>query len=487
MAAQTAPAPTAPHAPPAFLATSRGTATLALLCALGFLDFVDASIVNIALPSIRNDLNFSNQSLQWVISGYLLTYGGFMLLGGRAADLVGRRRVLIAGTVVFALASLSAGLASDAGLLIGSRLAQGAAAAMMLPATLSTLTTLFTEGKERTTALGAWGAVAGLASAVGVFLGGVLTEGPGWRWVFFVNPPICAVLVVLVVRVIPDLRATARTKTFDLPGAVLATAGMLTLVYTLVKAPDVGWSTARTIGGLGAAAALLALFVFNEARHTQPLVPLSIFRVRGLAAANITQLTMIAGLLSVFFFLTLYMQNVLHYTPLQAGSAYLPLCVGVGISAGVASQLLPRLGTRPVAVTGGLVAAFGIFWLSRIPVDGHYVSDILPGSLVLSFGLGAVFVAVTTAANAGVAESQAGLAAALLNSSQQVGGALGIAIFSAIATARTREVLSSGQPVADALTSGFSRTLLASSIVMAAAGLLALRIKQTRQAPEPIA
>ena len=486
MVAPTTNRTAAPQAPPSFLASGRGKATLALLCALGFLDFVDGSIVNIALPSIRTDLHFSNQSLQWVLSGYLLTYGGFMLLGGRAADLLGRRRVLIAGTVLFGLASMSAGLAQNSGLMVASRLVQGLAAAMMLPATLSTLTTMFVEGRDRNTALGAWGGVGGLASAVGVFLGGVLTEGPGWRWVFFVNPPICAALVILVLRFIPNQAPAARGRSFDLLGAALATTGMLTLVYTLVKAPDVGWSAARSIGGLGAAAALLILFLANEARRAEPLVPLSIFRIRGLAAANVTQLTMVAGMLAVFFFLTLYMQNVLGYTPLQTGAAYLPLCAGAAVAAGVTSQLLPRVGTRPFAVIGSLVGAAGIFWLSRIPTDGHYVRDILPGTLVMSLGLGSVFVAVATAANAGVPERQAGLAAALLNSSQQVGGALGISIFSAIATTRTKDLLGAGHPVPDALTGGFSRTLLVSSIFLLAAAAIAVRIKQTRQAAAPV-
>ncbi|HWI73525.1 MAG TPA: MFS transporter, partial [Baekduia sp.] len=451
-------------APPSALATGRGRAILALLCTIAFLDFVDASIVNVALPSIRRDLGFSVQSLQWVLSGYLLTYGGFMLLGGRAADLFGRRRILIGGTVLFALSSLSGGLAQSEGMLVGARLVQGIGAALMLPAALSLLTTTFT-GRDRATALGVWGGVAGLASAVGVLLGGVLSEGPGWRWVLLVNEPVCVIAVIAALRLFADdARRPSSAARLDVRGALLSTGGMLLLVYTLVKAPDAGCGAARTIGGLAGAVALLVAFVVNEARVKDPLLPLSIFRVRGLAAADVTQLIGIAGIISMFFFLTLYMQNVLGWSQLQTGLAYLPLCFGVGIAAGVASQLLVRVGTRPVMVVGALLAATGLFLLSRVPVDGSYLSDLLPGLMVASFGLGSVFVAVTTAANEGVPPDQAGLAAALLNTSQQVGGALGLAIFSALATARTTDLLADHTPPAEAMTQGIHRALLACAI-----------------------
>jgi EmrB/QacA subfamily drug resistance transporter len=418
--------------------------------------------------------------LQWVLSGYLVTYGGFMLLGGRAGDLLGRRRILVAGTVLFGASSLTGGFAGSAGVLVGARLAQGVGAAMMLPAALSLLTTLFKEGGDRTKALGVWGAVAGLASAAGVFLGGVLTEGPGWRWVLFVNPPIALLLLGAIFWLITGERRHARLESFDITGAVLVTGGMLLLVYTLVKAPDQGWSTARTIGEFAGAFVLLAAFVINEQRSKNPLVPLSIFRVKGLAAADITQLIALAGFLSMFFFLTLYMQNVLGYSPLRTGAAYLPLTAGVAVSAGISSQLLARLGTRPVIVVGALIAAGGLYYLSRVPVDGSYLTDLFPGLMVVSFGLGAVFVGVTTAANAGVSADRAGLAAALLNASQQVGGALGLAIFSAIATARTNHLLATRTPVPEALTSGFHRALLASSIFVIATAIVALRTRNTR-------
>jgi EmrB/QacA subfamily drug resistance transporter len=473
---------------PSFLATRRGKLTLALLAAVAFLDFVDASIVNIALPSIRRDLHFSEQGLQWVPSAYLLTYGGFMLLGGRAADLLGRRRILVAGTVLIGVSSLIGGFAGSAGVLIGARLAQGLGAAMMLPAALSILTTTFKEGSDRNKALGIWGGVGGLASAAGVLLGGLLTEGPGWRWVMFVNP-LAAVLVLGGIFVlISDDRRRARLADFDVLGGILSTGGMLLLVFTLVKAPDQGWGNARTLAELAGALALLAAFVINEQRSKKPLLPLSIFRIRGLAAADATQLIAFAGFLAMFFFLTLYMQNVLGYSPIQTGSAYLPLTFGVGIAAGITSQLLPRTGTRPVIVAGSLIAAGGVYWLSHIPVHGSYLADLLPGMMIMSIGLGAVFVAVTTAANAGVPADKAGLAAALLNASQQVGGALGLAIFSAIATSHTSHLLARHTPPADALTSGFHRALLASSLFLLAAAVVALRITNTHgEEHQPVA
>ena len=463
-----------------FLATRRGKLTLALLAAVAFLDFVDASIVNVALPSIRRDLNVSVQDLQWIPSAYLLTYGGFMLLGGRAADLLGRRRVLVAGISLIGVSSLIGGFADSAGVLVAARLAQGLGAAMTLPAALSILTTSFQEGPDSNKALGIWGAVGGLASAAGVLLGGLLTEGPGWRWVMFVNPVAALLVLGAVFALISDDRRRTKLRNFDFLGAVLATGGMLLLVYTLVKAPDVGWGTTRTIGELAGALALLAAFIINERRTKNPLAPLSIFRINGLAYANATQLIAFAGFLALFFFVTLYMQNVLGYSPIQTGAAYLPLTFAIGISAGISSQLVSRIGTRPVIVTGALIAAGGLYWLSRIPVDGSYVSDLLPGMLVLSLGFGPVFVGVTTAANSGVSPDKAGLAAALLNTSQQLGAALGLAIFTAIATSRTNDLVASGTAGPEALTSGIQRALLLCSVAIVAAAVIGLRATNTR-------
>jgi EmrB/QacA subfamily drug resistance transporter len=470
---------------PSVLATRRGKLTLAVLCAVAFLDFVDASIVNIALPAIRADLHMSVQSLQWIPSGYLLTYGGLMLLGGRAADLLGRRRVLVTGTVLFAAASFAGGLAGSSGVLIGARLAQGAGAAMMLPAALSILTTTFREGADRVRALGAWGGMAGLGSAAGVLLGGVLTQSSSWRWVFLIKPPLCVLVLAATFWLIGGDRRRARLGNFDILGAVLSTAGTLLLVYALVRAPAAGWGSARTIAELAGALVLLAAFAANEQRSRNPLLPLSIFRIRGLAAADVTQLIGVAGFIAMFFFLTLYMQDVLGYSPVRTGLAYLPVTAGVGIAAGGIPRLLSRIGTRPVFVAGALIAASGIYWLARVPVHGSYLSDVLPGMLIMSIGLGAEFVAATTAANAGVPPEAAGLAAALFNASQQVGGALGLAVFSAIATARTTQLLTAHAALPDALDAGFHRALLAASIVLLAAAVIALRTTNTRGGPSP--
>ena len=467
------------------LRTRRGFLTLLLLCGIQFMDAVDTSIVNVALPSIKHSLHVSQQSLQWVISGYLLTYGGFLLLGGRAADLLGRRRVLIFGLILFAFSSLAGGLANSQGLLISARIVQGIGAAIMAPAGLSILTTTFPEGKDRNTALGVWGGVSAIGAAMGVALGGLLSEGPGWRWVFFVNLPVVVLALGGAFWLLPGERRRARFANFDSQGALLVTSGMLLLIFALVRAPNVGWSSTQTILELAGAAGLLVVFAVNELRSVNPLFPFSILRVKGLAAADATQLIAFAGFLSMFFFVTLYMQEVLHLSPIQAGVAYLPVTVCGAISAGIASQLVARIGTRPVIVAGALIAAAGIFWLSRVPVDGTYAADVLPGLLIMPLGAGAVFVAVATAANAGVSADKAGLAAGLLNAAGTLGSALGIAIFSAIATSRTRDLLAANVASPEAATSGYRRALLVASIFMLAAALIASRATNTRGQPAP--
>ncbi|WP_377273450.1 MFS transporter [Peterkaempfera sp. SMS 1(5)a] len=473
---------TADPVPPT-LKTWRGRRILALLCAVAFLDFVDASITNVALPRIRTALGLSVQSLQWVPSAYLLTYGGLMLLGGRLADLLGRRKVLLAGTALIGLSSLAGGLAADAGVFIAARLAQGAGAALMLPAALSTLTTTFTAQRDRQSALGVWAAVAGLSSAVGILAGGLLTQGPGWRWVMFVNPIACVLVIPAVLALVPHDRPAARTSRFDLLGSIAVTGGMLLLVYALIKAPDQGWGAARTWWELAGAAVLLAGFVIIELRTPEPILPLNLFRVPGLAAANLTGLIGFAGMLSMFYFLTLYMQNVLGYSPIAAGAAYLPLTVGVGIGAGLGSKLLTKIGSRAVTSAGALIAAAGLLTLSRVPVDGGYVVHVLPGLLLVALGVGPVFVGVTTAANAGVGPSRAGAAAAILNSAQQLGGALGLAILSAVSAARIHHLLSAGVAMPAATTSGLRHALAAGAAFAAAAALIALTITNTRGDP----
>jgi EmrB/QacA subfamily drug resistance transporter len=460
-----------------------GAITLVLLCAVQFLDIADSAIVNVALPSIQHSLGFSQQNLQWVASGYILTYGGFLLLGGRLGDLLGRRRLLLAGLAVFALSSLTAGLADSAGLLVAARLVQGIGAALMTPAALSALTTSFREGKDRNTALGVWGAVSGMAAAAGVFLGGVISQGPGWRWVFFVNPPVCVMVAAGALALLARDRGGRTSGTaFDSQGAVLVTGGMLLLVYSLVRAPMAGWGSLQTVLTLMGSALLLIAFAANELRSRYPLVPFAILRVKGLVAADLTQLIAFTGFFSMFFYATLYMQEILHYSPLKAGAAYLPITAGFAVAGGMASQLVTRIGTRPVVVAGCLIAGAGIYYVSRAPLHGSYVSDLLPGFLVMSLGAGSVFVSVTAAANAGVPSDKAGLAAGLLNSSQQIGSALGLAILSAVAITRTNHLMAAHVPHFVAADAGYHRALLVGGILMAAAAVLALRIGNTREA-----
>jgi EmrB/QacA subfamily drug resistance transporter len=478
-----------PVATSSFLATGRGKVVLAFLCAVAFLDFLDTSIVNVALPSIARDLHFSVQNLQWVLSGYIVAYGGFLLLGGRLADLLGRRRILITGTALFGVASLVGGLAQNSGMLVGARLAQGLGAALMSPAALSLLTTTFSYGSDRVKALGAWGAMAGISSIAGVALGGVITAQLNWRWVLFVNLPVCAAVIVAAPRLGVEGQHDSfgekrfNLSTFDLPGALLGTGGMLLLVFGLVRAPQDGWGAGRTIGVLAGAAALLALFAVNEARSKNPLIPLTIFKIKGLPAADATQVLGMAGFYSVFFFLTLYMQNVLHFSPTRAGLAYVPVAAMVAISAGVGTVLITRVGTRPLIVGGAVIASGGVFWLSRIPVDGHYWTDLFPGLVIMAFGLGGVFVGVQTASQAGVPPRLAGLASALINASFQVGAALGLAIFIAVATSWTNTLLAEDVARPAALTDGFHRALLLSSIFVLAAAVIALRAANTKGEP----
>jgi MFS family permease len=341
---------------------------------------------------------------------------------------------------------------------------------------------MFRSTRDRNTALGVWAAVSGIGGAAGVLFGGLLTEGPGWRWVLFINVPFSAVALVGAFLLLQRERVRAgRLANFDALGAFLVTGGMLLLVYTLVKAPDVGWGAGRTVAGLAGSAVLLAGFLLNELRVRNPLVPLSILKVKGVAAADATQLVAIAGFLPMFFFLTLYMQTVLHYSPIQTGVAYLPLTVGFIIAASISSQLFARIGTKPVVVLGTVISAAGLYWLSLVPVDGSYVSDILPGLMIVSIGMGGVFTGLTTAANAGVDQDKAGLAAGLLNTGQQLGAALGLAILSAVATAQTKSVLSAGDGLAQAATHGFQRALLVGAFIVVAATALALLTPNTRE------
>src|SRR3954464_2254688 len=412
--------------------------TLALLAMTQFVLVIDASIVNVALPSIGGALHFSQADLSWVVNAYTLTFGGFLLLGGRLADLVGRRRMFITGLVVFSAASFAGGVAQSEAWLIAARAAQGLGAALVSPAALSIITTMFAEGAERNRALGVWGAVAGAGGAAGVLLGGVLTTGLSWRWGLFVNVPIGLVCALLAPRLIPESRAQAKTRAFDLPGAFTVTAGLALLVYALVEAVDDGWGSTTTLVRLAGAAALLAAFVAIESRHRAPLVPFSIFRSRSLRAANVVGLLTGMALFSMFFFVSLYMQQVLGYSALEAGLSYLPLAVGIIVAAGAASAGVTRFGPRPVLVCGLLLVAAGLAWFSQAPASGgSFAGDILGPSLLAAAGLGLSFVSVTIAAMTGTRPHEAGLASGLVNTAQQVGGALGLALVATIANSRT--------------------------------------------------
>jgi EmrB/QacA subfamily drug resistance transporter len=434
---------------------------LVLLCAAQFMVVLDASIVNVALPSIKTALHFSEANLPWVVNAYTLTFGGFLLLGGRAADLLGRRRVFMVGLVVFSAASLAGGLAQSEAWLLVARGIQGLGAAILSPATLSIITTTFTEGAERNKALGIWGALAGAGAAAGVLLGGVLTTGIGWRWVLFVNVPIGILAIALVPLLIAESRSPDQHTGYDVAGALSITGGLMLLVYTLVKTSDVGWGSARTIVLLAASAGLIAMFVVIESRTRSPLMPLRILRNRSVASADAVGLLVGAALLSMFFFLSLYLQQVLHYSALRTGIAYLPLAVGIIIAAGLASALTSRFGAKPVLVAGLALLAGGMVWFSNVHAHGSYSRDVLGPSLIVALGLGFSFVPLTILAVSGTTDSDAGLASGLINTAEQVGAAIGLAVLSTVATSRTDTLLRAahGAPSAlpGALTDGFSR------------------------------
>ena len=441
---------------------SRRWIALALLAMAQFVVILDASIVNVALPTIGESLTFSQDDLSWVVNAYVLTFGGFLLLGGRLADLLGRRRVFMAGLVLFALASLAGGFAESEGALIAARAIQGLGAAILSPAALSIVTTTFRDGSERNKALGVWGAVAGAGGAAGVLLGGVLTEYLGWEWVLWVNVPIGILAAALAPSLIAESRAEGETRAFDFAGAVSVTAGLSVLVYALVEAPDAGWGSGQTIGLLGAAIALLGAFVAIERRSASPLVPFSIFRLRTLTGANVVGVLTGASLFSMFFFISLYMQNVLGYSAIKAGVSYLPLAVSIILAAGVASALVTKIGFKPVLATGMLLIAAGLVWFSQISAGGGFLADVLGPSLVAAVGLGFAFVPQTIAAVSGVAEHEAGLASGLINTSQQVGGALGLAVLSTVAFTQINDAAAAAgaPPSPSVLTDGYGDAFL---------------------------
>ena len=449
---------------------SRKWLALVVLCAAQFMVVLDVSIVNVALPSIQRGLHFSEQNLLWVLNAYTLLFGGFLMLGGRVADNLGRRRVFMAGVGLFSVASLFCGLASSASWLVAARGVQGFGAAIASPAALSILTVTFAEGRERNRALSIWGAIAGAGGAFGVLLGGILTQEVGWSWIFNVNVPIGALVIVGSLLVL-EKRPGERAHNFDIPGAVTVTAGLGLLVFALVKSNDWGWASARTVLLLVASAVLLGAFVVIEKRVSEPLVPLSIFSNRSLTVSNIVSIILGASIFSMFYFLSLYMQEVLGYSPLKTGIGYLSIAGAIIVAAGVAQVLVAKVGVRAVLAVGMLLAAGGLVYFSQITVHGSYVGTLLPGFLLAGTGLGLSFVPVTIGAVSGVRPNEAGVASGLITTTQQVGGALGVAVLSTIAISATNSYLRTNGHGALALpsglTHGFSVAFLTGAILAA--------------------
>jgi EmrB/QacA subfamily drug resistance transporter len=462
---------------------------LVIACLAQFMVVLDATIVNVALPSIQRGLHFSAANLQWVVNAYTLIFGGFLLLGGRAADLIGRKRLFMAGIALFSLASLLNGLAQSPTMLIVGRGLQGLGAALLSPAALSIITTTFTETQERTRALGVWSAIAAGGGAVGLLLGGVLTDLASWPWIFIVNVPVGVLTLIATLRWVPESRPQLAHRTFDLAGAASVTAGLVVLVFAIVKSQAYGWGSARTIGLLGAGVAILAVFVAIERRSPAPLMRLSIFRIRTLAVADLVLLLVASGMFGMFFFASLYVQEILGYSPLRAGLAFLPVTAGIVIGAGTAQQLIRRLGVRNVAVAGVVIAAAGLAVLTQLPVHGSYVGNLMSGLFPMSIGMGLTFVPITLLGTGAVTGEDAGLASGLFNTAQQVGGSLGLAILSTLAASQTSSLLSAAHgPVSTATTlaarvSGYHVAFLAAALMLAAGALIlavALRPRHVR-------
>jgi EmrB/QacA subfamily drug resistance transporter len=452
---------------------------LTLVCMAQFMVILDATVVNVALPSMKRGLNFSNSDLQWIVNAYTLTFGGFLLLGGRAGDLFGRQRIFLAGLAIFSVSSLFNGVAQSPTMLILGRAVQGFGGALISPAALSIITTTFEEGERRNRALGVWSAIAASGAAFGLLIGGGLTQAISWRWAFFVNVPIGAITMVLAWRMVPDSRVGG-DRGVDVLGAVLVTGGLMSIVYALAKAssPQEGWTSPAVLlfGGIGLA--LLALFLVTEARYRAPLMRLSIFRMRSLSAANGAMFLVAGGMFAMFFFAGLYVQIVLGYSPFTAGLAFLPVCFGIGLGAGVATQAVKRVDVRAVACGGMVIAAIGFFMLQRIAVASGYVDVLLPALIVMSVGMGLTFVPITMVATTTVDADDAGLASGLLNTSQQVGGSLGLAILATLAVNQTTgflQKLGHAPTVHDtftALVQGYRLAFLAAAILVALAAVL---------------
>jgi EmrB/QacA subfamily drug resistance transporter len=458
---------------------------LILICAAIFVVVLDIAIVNVALPSIGRDLHFAEKNLQWVITAYGLTYGGFLLLGGRAADLLGRRIVFMGGLALFTIASLVCGLSTSSTMLICARGVQGLGAAIVTPAALSIISTTFTEGSERNKALGAWGAVGGSGAAAGVLMGGILTKYLGWEWIFWVNVPVGLTVLVLTPFYVRESRREDVVHDYDPLGALSVTSGLIVLVYAISEAPDTGWATFRTIGLIVLAAALLLFFLVWEWREKAPLMPLGIFRIRLVAAANLVGLLMAGGMFGTFLLLTLYMQQVLLLSVLQTGLAFLATAGTAVLMAGPAQALTTRVGAKPVMVTGMSLLVAGCLWYTQIDANGSYPVDLLPGFLAVGVGIPFGFIPITIAALAGVADDDAGLASGLINTSQQVGGAIGTAILSTVAFTHASTLLAGGTPPPDAFTQGFRWGFWVAAGIGGAALLAALVLVRREEVAHP--
>jgi EmrB/QacA subfamily drug resistance transporter len=413
--------------------TTNPWVVLVIICLAQFMVVLDATIVNVALPHIKLALGFSNTGLQWIINAYTLVFAGFLLLGGRAGDLLGRKRLFLVGLVIFTAASFLNGISGSSGMLIGFRALQGLGAALISPAALSIISTTFAEGKERARALGVWAAIAIGGSAFGLVLGGWLTQSFSWRWIFFVNVPVGILGFLAALRIVPESKDEHAHRAYDLGGAVTVTGGLMVLVYAIVTGHSHGWISGTTIGGFLVAVVLLTAFVLIERRAAEPLVRLSIFRVRSLLTANLAMFLAFSGMFAMFYFNTLYIQEVLGFQPLKAGLSFLPFTAGIMVSAGLASALAPRIGVRPIAIVGMLLTIGGMLLFARMPLGGSYASDVLPGMILGSLGMGAIFMPLTLMATTGLENEDQGLASGLFNTSQQVGGALGLAILTTIA------------------------------------------------------
>ena len=452
--------------------------TLAIVGAAFFMTVLDVAIVNVAIPSIEKDLNISELTAQWVITAYAIAFGGFLLLGGRMADLLGRRRIFLVGLILFTIASLVCGFANSPGVLFSARAVQGLGAAIISPAALSIVTTTFREGPERNKALGIWGALGGSGAAAGVLFGGILTKYFGWEWIFWVNVPVGAIVLFLTLRFVPESTADLGHRKFDAAGAVTITSSLAIFVYAISKAPDVGWLTARTIVLLVASGLLVLISIAIEMRSSAPLMPLRIFRLRSLLAANVVGFLLGAVIFANFFVLTLYVQQVLGWSALETGITFLATAGTVVIWAGVAQALTTRFGPRPVIVFGMLVLAASLGWYTQIPVDGSYWPDLLPAYLTFALGLAFSFVPVSIAALSQVEHREAGLASGLINTNQQIGGAIGVAIAATIFTSHANDLLGTGHTPAEAFTSGYQTAfwaLLAIALAGAVAAFVLLR------------